>query len=80
MLTLNFDGGYIHGGCVFGVAFGDCVVYMYASGYINAHQVGATVSEAVVGAYVLLTQPLDFAPGERVLCQRSSGEWCHAKV
>lgn len=42
--------------------------------------VGTMAEGTVLAAFAELPFPMGFTKGEKVLCQRSSGEWCHAKV
>jgi uncharacterized membrane protein YfcA len=42
--------------------------------------VGTVAPDSVVALFAELPYPIGFTKTERVLCQRSNGEWCHAKV
>jgi hypothetical protein len=42
--------------------------------------VGTVAPNSIVALFAELPCPIGFVKAERVLCQRSSGEWCHAKV
>lgn len=46
--------------------------------YDNA--VGSMATTAALAAYIPLRFPEQLEKGDSVLCQRSSGEWCHSKV
>lgn len=42
--------------------------------------VGTIADDGILTAYVPLVSPELLEKGESVLCQRSSGEWCHSRV
>lgn len=60
---------------------GDVVTEMGVTDIIDKYiTVGTPATETALLGYAGLPFPTSMAKGEKVLCQRSSGEWCHAKV
>ena len=48
---------------------------------IERHQpVGTTAAAAALSVFVPMPHPMRFEKSDKVLCQRSNGEWTHAKV
>ena len=48
---------------------------------IECHQpVGTTAAAAALSVFVPMPHPMRFEKSDKVLCQRSNGEWTHAKV